>query len=164
MTRSVVRPADAVLPDRPPNAPAPGTELVGHGDHCFGCGRRDDGIGIRFFAGPGISVRSTFVAGDGHQGAPGYLHGGVIMSAFDECLGAPGMLVGLAAMTAHLEVDFRIPVPIGATVTVTSRIDGVSGRKVYASGEARLGADGPVAAVATGLYVRIDPELMTGRG
>jgi acyl-coenzyme A thioesterase PaaI-like protein len=156
---TLIPPPDAVVPDRPEGAIPPGTELAAHHPNCFACGDIPGGLGIRFRAEKGVTVTSWFVVTDRHQGGPGLLHGGLLNTAFDECLGAPGLIVGRPAVTARLEVDFRRPVPVGAKVWITSRIDAVAGRKVYASGEAHLHEpDGEVAAEARGLYIRIDAK------
>ncbi|MGN9841241.1 PaaI family thioesterase [Nonomuraea sp. H19] len=150
--------AKAALPERPAGAVEPGEELDPlHPPGCFGCGAVAGGLGLRFRAGEGLVVVGSFTVRDVHEGAPGLLHGGLLATAFDDSLGTPAMLAGMPAVTAHLEVDYRSPVPIGATVWIVSRVEGVSGRKVHVSGEARLNDPaGPLAAQARGLYLRID--------
>lgn len=94
-----------------------------------------------------------------HQGAPGLAHGGMITTAMDEAMGVLNRLLGIPAVTAHLEVDFRNPVPVGATLLIETRIAGQLGRKVYTEGTARIGdAGGPVAITAAALFVQVPLE------
>ena len=85
-------------------------------------------------AGPGLTMSGRFTVAEEHQGAPGLVHGGVLAAAFDEVLGACNWLLLAPAVTGHLEVDFRKPVPVGRTVIIDAQVDAVDGRKVMTSG------------------------------
>jgi predicted thioesterase len=62
-------------------------------------------------------------------------------------------------VTARLETDFRAPVPVGATLWLRARLDGVLGRKYFVSAEARLDAeDGPRVGTARALFVQVGLE------
>ena len=104
-----------------------------------------------------------FVVAEEHQGAPGLIHGGVLAAAFDEVLGACNWLLLAPAVTGHLSVDFRKPVPVGATVTIRASIDGVDGRKVHTTGDGRFD-DGTLVAEATGLFVQVPLEHFARHG
>jgi acyl-coenzyme A thioesterase PaaI-like protein len=159
-------PADATVPDRHPKAPGVGERTPPHTPTCRGCADVPGSLRVESWVaeepgegGHGVVVRSRMVTHDDQQGGPGLLHGGVLTAAFDESLGSVPSLVTRACVTARLEVDFRRPVPIGSTVWIRSRLDGVVGRKHYVSGVARLDAeDGPVAGTARALFVKVGAE------
>lgn len=164
---STTPPADAVLPDLHLNAPAPGTKVGSHYSKCFGCG--DDvpgGLRVSTTVGEGLSVTTEFTVTENHQGAPGLAHGGLLALAFDEALGSLSWLIGAIAVTGRLETDYLRPVPVGTTLHIVARIDGVSGRKVYTSAVGRLdGPGGEVAVQAAAIFVRVgvDHFLENGR-
>jgi acyl-coenzyme A thioesterase PaaI-like protein len=153
-------PPQAVLPERHPDAPAPGAELPAHYVRCFGCGSGEThGLHMRVVAGEGLTLHATFEVTDHHQGAPGLAHGGLLACAFDEALGMLGHLTRRSQVTGRLETDFRRPVPVGSTLFIEARMDGVVGRKSYVSAVGRLGAaDGPVAVRARALFVEVGLE------
>jgi acyl-coenzyme A thioesterase PaaI-like protein len=150
-----------------PQAPAPGTELGVHFDQCFGCGDKlEGGLHLRSSMGEQETVRSQFVVTSAHQGAPGLAHGGLLACAFDEALGsAVGNLMHRPAVTGRLETDFKRPVPVGSTLYITAKLDGMAGRKIYASADGRLNAeDGPLAVRARALFVIVDVAHFTTHG
>jgi acyl-CoA hydrolase len=137
-----------------------------HYVNCFGCGPdRPGGLRLRTMAGEGLTVFAEFVVTDAHQGAPGLAHGGLLAAAFDEALGALGALLRVPAVTGKLETDFRKPVPVGSTLHIAAKVDGISGRKIYNSAVGRLDApDGPVAVQARALFVTVGMEHFTAHG
>jgi acyl-coenzyme A thioesterase PaaI-like protein len=138
-----------------------------HYSQCFVCGDQEGGLGLRSVAGDDLTVHAEFVVGPEHQGAPGLIHGGLLAAAFDEVLGALNWLVGVPAVTARLETDYRAPVPVGSRVVIVARIEGVSGRKVYGSATAHIVGDGTqsvLAAEAAALFVQVPIEHFTSHG
>ncbi len=130
-------PPDAARPVRHPEAPEPGTPLGSHYDQCFGCGESQaHGLHLVTRAGEGVSVTAEFTVRPAHQGAPGLAHGGVLVSALDETLGSLNWLLRIVAVTGRLETEFVRPVPVGTTLHLQARCDGVAGRKIYSSGSA----------------------------
>ncbi|MGH2711574.1 MAG: PaaI family thioesterase [Actinomycetota bacterium] len=103
-----------------------------------------------------FKVRGSFTVTEHHQGAPGLAHGGVISAAVDEGMGYLLWLVMSPAVTAHLEVDFRRPLPVGSTLELEGRVDGMDGRKIHASMEGRV--DGEVVVEAKALYLKVGVE------
>jgi len=152
---STVPPEGAEVPPRHPKAPAPGTQIPSHFGHCFGCGElHPTGLHLIAHAGAGQNLTAVFTVTDNHQGAPGLAHGGLLSLAFDEALGKLMWLLRAPAVTARLETDFLLPVPIGTELHITAEITGQQGRKVYSSAEGRIGApDGPLAVKASALFV-----------
>ncbi|HVV13295.1 PaaI family thioesterase [Amycolatopsis sp.] len=149
-----------------PDAPGPGVKLPRHYDECFGCGDIESGLHMTSTVGEGHVVRSQFEVTDAHQGAPGLAHGGLLACAFDEALGsAVGNLRRRPAVTGKLETDFLRPVPVGSTLHIVAKLDGVAGRKIYASANGHLDAeDGPVALRARALFVEVSFEHFTTHG
>ncbi len=159
-------PSDANLPQRDPAAPAPGASIASHYRYCFGCGvDHPSGLHISFTALEGLAVSAIFELTGDHQGAPGIAHGGLLGLAMDEALGATNALIRVPAVTAHLEVSYRLPVPIGSTVFITAEIQAQRGRKVWATATGRLNApDGPVAVVGGSLFMQVPIEHFTTHG
>jgi len=160
-------PVETDPPEIHEKAPAPGTKLQPHYTECFGCGDDQPG-GLRMSTEVADSyvIKSTFAVTREHQGAPGLAHGGLLACAFDEALGtAVGQLLRKPAVTGKLETDFRKPVPVGSTLYIHARVDGASGRKVYASANGHLDAeDGPIAVQARALFVIVAFEHFTAHG
>jgi len=167
--RSLDVPEDATIPPRHPKAPGVGERVPAHSPTCRGCADVpgslrieswiDDDAGEGGEPGHGVAVRSRMLVTEVMQGGPGLLHGGLLTTMFDESLGSVPALVTRACVTARLETDFRRPVPVGTTLWLRARLDGVAGRKYFVSGEAHLDAeDGPVAATARALFVHVGLE------
>ena len=152
---STIPPEGAEIPPRHPKAPEPGTKIPSHFGHCFGCGElHPTGLHLVAHAGDGQNLTAVFTVTENHQGAPGLAHGGLLSLAFDEALGKLMWLIRSPAVTARLETDFLLPVPMGTTLHITAEITGKVNRKVYCSAVGRLGSpDGPIAVRAALLYV-----------
>jgi acyl-coenzyme A thioesterase PaaI-like protein len=152
-------PVEVEIPDRHPDAPAPGSKLGPHYAYCFGCGDEvEHGLHLQTETGAGQTIMAQFTVTEAHQGAPGLAHGGLLACAFDEALGSTvGQLLRRPAVTGKLETDFLKPVPVGSTLHIVGTLDGIAGRKVYASAEGRLNApDGPLALRARALFVIVE--------
>lgn len=160
-------PVETVPAEVHEKAPEPGTKLNSHYAECFGCGpEQPGGLRIQTQVGDRHIVRSTFEVTREHQGAPGLAHGGLLACAFDEALGTVvGQMLRRPAVTGRLETDFKRPVPVGSTLYLIAQLDGVAGRKIYASAEGRLDAeDGPLALRARALFVAVDFEHFSTHG
>jgi acyl-coenzyme A thioesterase PaaI-like protein len=160
-------PTDAQAPLRHPDAPKPGEVIGSHYNNCFGCGiNHPTGLHISIEAGDGMTTRAVFEVTQHHQGAPGIAHGGILSLAFDEALGATNWLIRAPAVTAHLEVSYRLPVPVGTRVYIQATMQAISGRKIWSTAEGHLNSpDGPLAVEAGSLYMQvpIDHFLKHGR-
>ena len=157
-------PPEAHLPERHPDAIPVGEMMPAHYDQCYGCGREHPGgLRLQVVAGD-LSIHATFEVTDAHQGAPGLAHGGLLATAFDEALGALNWLLMAPAVTARLETDFRKPVPVGSVLHIDAEIVGISGRKVYTRGVARIGLEGPVALTARAMFVQVGLEHFIEHG
>ena len=119
---------------------------------------------MRFTTAEDLSVTGTFTVHAHHQGAPGLAHGGLLTTAFDEAFGALQAYFREAAVTASLRTEFRRPVPVGTVLHLTCRVDAREGRKLWVSGDARLGPDGPVAVRADALFVFVPADHFARHG
>jgi acyl-coenzyme A thioesterase PaaI-like protein len=118
---------------------------------CFGCGAENPAGLHGRFAARGEEVLGTMVVTGAMIGAPGRLHGGVMMAFFDEGLGLVCMHFGAAPMTASLTVDLRAPVYVGATLKQRAWLERHEGRKWFLRGEVHEGDR--LVAEARGLWI-----------
>ena len=159
-------PPTAVRPPRPGDAPPPGTVIPSHYARCFGCGEKvPNGLHLQTVAGEGLTTVTELKVSDGHQGAPGLIHGGLLAAVFDEAVGSLMNIVRQLSVTARLEVDYVQPVPTGSLLHVVAECVGVDGRKIYAQATARSGgARGPEVARASALFIAVEPAHFQRHG
>jgi acyl-coenzyme A thioesterase PaaI-like protein len=125
---------------------------------CFVCGRENpSGLKLEFFQRDG-EVETIFIARPEHQGWPGYVHGGILFAVLDETIGRVGFTIDAWSMSGRVEIRYRQPAPIGVPIRVTGTLVRDRGRALELKGEARL-EDGTVVAEASGLYMRVPPDL-----
>lgn len=125
---------------------------------CFVCGRENpSGLNLEFFEVEG-RVETTFTPRPEHQGWPGFLHGGILYTVLDETIGRVGFTIGAFVMSGRVEIRYRQPAPIDATLRVVGSLVRDRGRALELQGFAQL-EDGTVVAEATGLYMRVPEEL-----
>ncbi|MDQ1395224.1 MAG: hypothetical protein QOG64_483 [Acidimicrobiaceae bacterium] len=123
---------------------------------CFGCG--DDnpvGLGLRFSAEP-PGVAATFRPRSVHQGAPGFLHGGVAATCLDETMAALGYVLDrVHCVTATLDLRYRRPVPLAVVaVRVEAWRDRMEPRRRQRVHGRLILPDGTVAVEASGIFVQ----------
>jgi acyl-coenzyme A thioesterase PaaI-like protein len=103
-----------------------------------------------------LRVHGSFTVTEHHQGAPGLAHGGVVAAAVDEGMGYLLWLVQSPAVTAHLEIDYRRPVPVGSRLELEGHVERVEGRKIFASMQGHVNGD--LAVEAKALYLKVEVE------
>ncbi len=115
--------------------------------HCWGCGPKND-LGLHLKSYPGedgeTCVCHVTPSPEYTGGVPANLFGGMMAMIFD-CHGTASAAwfahqkKGLELteetvigryITAHLEIDFKKPVPMGAEITVIARAEEIGERKV----------------------------------
>lgn len=107
------------------------------------------------------ALRAEVWFGPRSEGPPGHAHGGSVAAVLDEAMGLAVWLAHRAAVAAHIEVDFRQPVPLGLTARVDTTPGAADDRK--SAVRARLvGPDGTVYGEATGIFVLL-AERHAGR-
>ncbi len=98
--------------------------IFGEEQPCFGCGpHHPTGFRLRFSRVGDDEVTTTFVPGEGHQGPPGIMHGGLVTTLADEL--AAWAIVGLLGkfgFTASLQCRFVKPIRVGIPVEGRARI------------------------------------------
>lgn len=144
-----VSPASAeTRPTAVPDAPLPA-----HLPGCLGCGPENPGSPrLVIYAHEG-GIRGTVTYDRGHEGAPGFVHGGAIATTFDDVLGSLPAALGRAAVTGNLSVDFRSPALIGRTFSLDARVVSIDGRKLRMRATMREGER--LVAEATALFLEV---------
>jgi uncharacterized protein (TIGR00369 family) len=99
-------------------------------NRCFGCGEANPtGLQLRFFLAPDGTVVCPVSIPTSFEGPSGYLHGGIIATLLDETMSKAIRARGLIAMTRHLQIDYKRPVPSAAPIRMEGRIEKSDGRK-----------------------------------
>jgi uncharacterized protein (TIGR00369 family) len=157
-----------VVPDdleparRAADAPAIGEVVPPHNRRCHGCGpEAENGLHLRAVIGEDVTATATFEVEPRFEGGPGVIHGGIVAALFDEMMGLANMQLGVTAVTAVLDVDYALPIPVGTTLRVTARVLGRQRRKVYSAVEAcdaAAGDDAAPLAAGHGIFVVVDPR------
>ena len=118
---------------------------------CFGCGAENVAGLNESFVARGEEVLGTMVVTEAMVGAPGRLHGGVMMAFLDEAMGLVCFNLGIESMTASLTVDLRAPAFVGDTLAQRAWLERRDGRKWIIRGEVHEGRR--LLAEARGLWV-----------
>jgi uncharacterized protein (TIGR00369 family) len=125
-------------------------------NRCFGCGQANSsGLKLEFLLAPDHTVVCPAIVSEQFEGPHGFLHGGIIATLLDESMSKAVRARGLTAMTRHMEIDYRRPVPSGASIRMEGKIVRSDGRKHWA--EARiLDSEGTALAQGKGLFVEVN--------
>ncbi len=89
------------------------------------------------------------------EGAPGLVHGGMILTVLDEALGAACWVAGHPSLTVRLNTEFRLSLPLTTRCLVETRTTLARHGLMTASGQVRS-AEGKVYASAEGRFMRLD--------
>lgn len=89
--------------------------------------------------------------GEAFEGPPGLVHGGYVISAFDDLLGVAQAASGIAGFTGTLTVKLLGGTPLHREIRYEAGVQEVSGRKVIAYGRSYLGDQ--LLAEATGIFI-----------
>jgi uncharacterized protein (TIGR00369 family) len=126
-------------------------------NRCFGCGPANPGgLKLEFYSAPDGSVVCPTTVSDLFEGHPGYLHGGIIATLLDESMSKAVRAKGLHAMTRHMEIDYRRPVPSGRSIRTEGRLVRSDGRKHWAEAQI-LDEEGTTLAHGEALFVEVRP-------
>ena len=124
--------------------------------HCFGCAEENpDGLRLRLHR-DDETVWTEFQPRRGHEGPPGFLHGGAAAGALDETMAwAAYVNEDEAWVTATLELRFRQPVPLdGGPYRIETELKKEAGRRKRVAGRFLL-HDGTVAVEAEAVFVKL---------
>jgi acyl-coenzyme A thioesterase PaaI-like protein len=101
------------------------------------------------FRGPLTFGHATY--GEHYEGPPGTVHGGYVISAFDDLLGVAQAASGVAGLTGTLTVKLLRRTPLNTRIDYEAGVKSHEGRKVVAWGRSLL--DGEVLAEAEGVFI-----------
>ena len=107
--------------------------------------------------GDGVVGHATL--GVAYEGPPSFVHGGMSALLMDQLLGSAAAAAGVWGMTAHLELDYRGPLPLEQKLVLRAGVAETAGRKFVITGTIAL-ADAPdrVLVEARGVFVLPRPE------
>jgi acyl-coenzyme A thioesterase PaaI-like protein len=107
--------------------------------------------------GDGVVGEATL--GVAYEGPPSFVHGGMSALLMDQLLGSAAAAAGLWGMTAHLELDYRGPLPLERKLVFRARVAENAGRKSVITGTIAL-AEAPdrILVEARGVFVMPRPE------
>ncbi|MCF6743834.1 PaaI family thioesterase [Blastococcus sp. KM273128] len=104
-------------------------------------------------------VVAEVTLGVAYEGPPSYVHGGMSALFMDQLLGSAAGAAGLWGMTAHLELDYRGPLPLETPLVMRARVESNEGRKSVIVGTIALAAaPGRPLVEARGIFVMPRPE------
>ena len=104
-------------------------------------------------------VVAEITLGLAYEGPPSFVHGGMSALFMDQMLGSAAGAAGLWGMTAHLELDYRGPLPLQTPLVLRARVESSEGRKAHITGTiARAAEPEKVLVEARGLFVMPRPE------
>ena len=131
---------------------------------CFGCGDDNStGLHLKFFVDEKQRVLCRVRLAAQFQGPPGHAHGGIIATLLDEAMSKANRFRDIVAMTRHMSIDYRRPVPLQTNLVLEGWSEkdagSASGRKHQCSAEIR-DASGTVLASATGIFVEVTTEAL----
>lgn len=104
----------------------------------------------------GERTYGSAVFGEAYEGPPGTVHGGFVISAFDDLLGVAQSASGTAGLTGTLTVRLRRPTPLHQRIDYEAGVERRDGRKILAWG--RSHHDGRLLAEAEGVFIARHPS------
>jgi acyl-coenzyme A thioesterase PaaI-like protein len=96
-------------------------------------------------------VTGRVTLGKAYEGPPGLVHGGYVISAFDDLLGVAQAASGIAGFTGTLSVRLHAGTPLNKRIDYEAGVGSHEGRKVVAWGKAWC--DGQLLAEAEGIFI-----------
>ena len=90
-----------------------------------------------------------------HEGPPGHAHGGSIATVMDELMGCAAFMKGYMALAAHLELDYRKPVPLHTTMIGKTQIVKEGNRSVHVRGQLQREDNGQLLVESSAVFVHI---------
>jgi uncharacterized protein (TIGR00369 family) len=129
---------------------------------CFACGLENpSGLRLRFYDNGKDQVFAYFILQPAHAGYPGMAHGGIVAAILDEVGGRTVMINNhnLFFVTAHMDVRYRQPVPVGVPLEAQGWLLKRRARRTRAHAEIFTGRQG-ILAEADILYTDLPPSLL----
>ena len=127
-------------------------------NRCFGCGPANPvGLHLEFSLAEDLAVICDASIADTYEGPQGYLHGGIIATLLDETMSKAVRAHNMVAMTRHMEVDYRRPVPSQTPMRLVGRLVRSESRKHWVEASI-LDAHGTALAHSKGLFIEVKPR------
>lgn len=132
-----------------------------HGN-CFACDPGNpESIGLTYYldeATGRVHTQARFRRR--YEGPPGHAHGGAILAVLDEAMSKSAWCYTRElVLAAHLECDYRRPIPLETPLDVTGWVQRRDGRKIHTEGRLAL-PGGETAAEARGLFLTVPTDRM----
>jgi len=125
---------------------------------CFVCGDKNQcGLKARFFAQDDGSVKSSYVVEQRFVGYTDILHGGVLASLLDEVMIKAVLNEMKLAVTASMEIKYKMPVYVGQKIDLIGRILKKKHRIFWTEGFAHV--NGNMVASSSAIYVEAKGDL-----
>ena len=123
--------------------------------NCFVCGENNPhGLHLSFeLDKEKQTLKTTFVASPTFQGWDGIVHGGILSTLLDEVMAKLVHELGYQAVTASLEIKFKIPAPILEPLRVYGEVTEVSKRLIKAKAHIAK-EDGTILAVGNSTFMK----------
>ena len=160
---AVPRPSDYMARRYTDPRPVDGAEVVAFSDRPFSGPTNPMGFEVTLRR-HGEAALSRVVFPAAFESAPGRAHGGAIAAAVDDNFGYLMVILGVAAYTGRLEIDYLGGVPVDEPVWFHGEEDRREGRKLHVRLWVRPGGEtGPELEAepmitARGLFVLIPPD------
>jgi uncharacterized protein (TIGR00369 family) len=129
---------------------------------CFACGLENAfGLQLRFYDNGKDQVFTRFTIDTAHAGYPGMAHGGIVTAILDEVAGRTMMInqPNHFFVTAHMDVHFRQPVPVGVLLEASGKLLRCSGRRTRAHSRI-FSMETGILAEANMLFTDMQPGLL----
>jgi acyl-coenzyme A thioesterase PaaI-like protein len=125
---------------------------------CFGCGKANEhGLKMKFSQEDTDTAKGEFMPNESHQGWPGYVHGGILITAMDEAIGWATHFKNVYAVTAQIEARLKSMARIGELLIVSASITKQTSRTLEV--EAKITRkDDSLVAEASSVQFMIKPE------
>lgn len=110
-----------------------------------------------------MSIENQTVSGkimfhERHEGPPGHAHGGSIATVMDELMGCAAFVKGYMALAAHLELDYRKPVPLHTPLIGSTDIVKEGNRSVHVKGQLKRADNQQLLVESSAVFVHIGGE------
>jgi acyl-coenzyme A thioesterase PaaI-like protein len=129
---------------------------------CFACGLKNpSGLRLIFYDNGLEQVFTHFTLDPQHAGYPGMAHGGIVAAILDE-VGGRTVMIGSSNrffVTAHMDVRYRHPVPVGVPLEVAGWLLKRRARRTKAHAEIFTDGKG-ILAEADILFIDLPPGLV----
>jgi len=121
---------------------------------CFACGHGINGLGLVFDPSGVGTVSAEWYCDDRYQSYPGIVHGGIIATVLDCAMTNCLLMEGIPAVTATMQIEYRLPVRVGGMVAVRAWL--VRSRPPVYILDAEVVQNGRVSATASGKFMRAE--------